>query len=79
MEYSKKQAQKFLQGKSPPDFAPEDYEVNYKNRATINELTPLGKKQLSNCKIYSGEKHSHEAQQPKKVDFIKLNEKNFKR
>ena len=40
---------------------------------------PLGKKQLSNCKIYSGEKHSHEAQQPKKVDFTKLNEKNFKR
>ncbi len=40
---------------------------------------PLGKKQLSNCKIYSGETHSHEAQQPKKIDFIKLNEKNFKR
>jgi large subunit ribosomal protein L13 len=40
---------------------------------------PLGKKQLSNCKIYSGEKHSHEAQQPKKVDFISLNEKNSKR
>ena len=40
---------------------------------------PLGKKQLSNCKIYSGEKHSHEAQQPKKIDFIHLNEKNFKR
>ena len=40
---------------------------------------PLGKKQLSNCKIYSGEKHSHEAQLPKKVDFNKLNEKNFKR
>ena len=47
LEYSKKQALKFLQGKSPPDFAPEDYEVNYKNRATINELTPLGKKQLA--------------------------------
>ena len=40
---------------------------------------PLGKKQLSNCKIYSGEKHSHEAQQPKKVDFFSINEKNFKR
>ena len=25
---------------------------------------PLGKKQLSNCKIYSGEKHFHDAQQP---------------
>ena len=40
---------------------------------------PLGKKQLSNCKIYSGENHSHEAQKPKKVDFTKLNAKNFKR
>jgi len=40
---------------------------------------PLGKKQLSNCKIYSGEKHSHEAQQPKKIDFFSLNEKNSKR
>ena len=47
LDYSKKQAEKFLQGKSPPDFAPEDYEINYKNRATINDLTELGKKQLS--------------------------------
>ena len=47
LDYSKKQAKKFLQGKSPPDFAPEDYEINYKNRATINDLTELGKKQLS--------------------------------
>ena len=47
LEYSKKQAQKFLKGKSPPDFAPEDYEVNYKNRATLSDLTTLGKKQLA--------------------------------
>ena len=40
---------------------------------------PLGKKQLSNCKIYAGENHSHEAQQPKKIDFEKLNKKNIKR
>ena len=40
---------------------------------------PLGKKQLSNCKIYSGESHSHEAQKPKKIEFAKLNLKNFKR
>ena len=45
--YAKKQSQKFLQGKSPPDFAAEDYEVAYKNRATIKDLTPLGKKQLA--------------------------------
>ena len=40
---------------------------------------PLGKKQLSNCKIYPGEDHSHLAQQPTKIDFIKLNNKNSKR
>ena len=40
---------------------------------------PLGRKQLSNCKIYSGEQHSHEAQQPKKIEFDKLNQKNHKR
>ena len=47
LEYAKKQAQKFLEGKSPPDFAPEDYEINYKNRAKIEDLTPLGKIQLA--------------------------------
>ena len=40
---------------------------------------PLGKKQLSNCKIYSGEQHSHEAQKPTRLDFNKLNNKNSKR
>ena len=40
---------------------------------------PLGKKQLTNCKIYSGDSHSHEAQQPKKIEFAKLNYKNNKR
>jgi large subunit ribosomal protein L13 len=40
---------------------------------------PLGRQQLSNCKIYSGEEHSHTAQQPQKIDFEKLNNKNIKR
>ena len=40
---------------------------------------PLGKKQLSNCKIFAGEQHSHDAQQPTKIEFEKLNQKNFKR
>jgi hypothetical protein len=47
LAYAKKQSIKFLEGKSPPDFAPEDYEVTYKNRATIKDLTSLGKKQLA--------------------------------
>ena len=47
LAYDKKQSQKFLEGKSPPDFAAEDYEVTYKNRAKIKDLTLLGKKQLA--------------------------------
>jgi len=47
IEYVKKQAINFLKGKSPPDFAAEDYEVNYKDRATIGDLTKLGKKQMA--------------------------------
>ena len=39
---------------------------------------PLGKKQLSNCKIYPNEQHKHEAQNPKVLDFGKLNRKNIK-
>jgi len=40
---------------------------------------PLGRQQLSNCKIYRGQDHSHDAQQPKIIDFSKLNNKNSKR
>ena len=45
--YANKQSKKFLTGKSPPDFAAEDYEVNYKDRATTKDLSDLGKKQLA--------------------------------
>ena len=38
---------------------------------------PLGKKQLSNCKIYRGENHKHEAQNPTKYDFASMNKKNI--
>ena len=40
---------------------------------------PLGYKQLSNCKIFPGSEHSHDAQKPEIVDFTNLNKKNFKR
>jgi len=46
LDYAKKQAKKFLEGKSPPDFAPEDYEVNYEGRIKLNDLTNLAKKQM---------------------------------
>ena len=47
LEYTIKQSKKFLEGKSPPDFAPEDYEINYKGRIKLENLSNLAKKQLA--------------------------------
>ena len=47
LDYMRKQAKKFLKGESPPDFAAEDFETNYKGRIKIQNLTPLAKKQLA--------------------------------
>ena len=38
---------------------------------------PLAKKQLSKLKIYKGVIHPHESQNPKVIDFSKINSKNF--
>ena len=38
---------------------------------------PLGRQQLSNCKIYSGPDHSQQAQNPTQLDISKLNRKNI--
>ena len=38
---------------------------------------PLAKKQLSKLKIYKGVVHPHESQNPKVIDFSKINSKNF--
>jgi len=46
LDYTLKQSKKFLEGKSPPDFAPEDYEVDYKGRIKLENLSSLAKKQL---------------------------------
>ena len=40
---------------------------------------PLAKKQLTKLKIYNGEKHPHEIQKPKLIEFEKLNKKNIVR
>ena len=37
---------------------------------------PLGKQQLSNCKIYRDSYHKHEAQNPKTIDIASMNRKN---
>ena len=39
---------------------------------------PLAKKQLSKLKIYKGKSHPHESQNPKVVDFSKINSKNVR-
>tara|TARA_Y100001958_G_C20987856_1_gene376498 strand:- start:103 stop:561 length:459 start_codon:yes stop_codon:yes gene_type:complete len=38
---------------------------------------PLAKKQLTKLKIYNGDKHPHDVQKPKIIDFEKLNKKNI--
>ena len=37
---------------------------------------PLGRRQLSNLRVYPGAEHPHEAQQPEKIDIGKMNPKN---
>jgi len=45
-KYIQIQKEHFLEGRSAPDFAAEDREVHYKNRATFDDLTDLGKKAM---------------------------------
>ena len=44
--YARRQADAFQVGRSAPDFAAEDYEVNFEGRATVDDLTELGRRQL---------------------------------
>jgi hypothetical protein len=44
--YLAKQAPAFLTGKTPPDFAPDDFEVDFRGRGAEADLTPLGRSQL---------------------------------
>ena len=37
---------------------------------------PLGRKQISNCKIFKDSNHTHEAQNPQLIDISKMNRKN---
>ncbi len=45
--YALRQANSFISGRSAPDFAAEDYEVDFNGRATIHDLTELGKQQMA--------------------------------
>ena len=44
--FMERQAPAFLSGCSSPDFAPENYEVDFAGRATPEDLTPLGLRQM---------------------------------
>jgi Protein of unknown function (DUF1479) len=44
--YLARQAPAFLSGRTPPDFAPDDFEVDFVGRGTEIDLTPLGRSQL---------------------------------
>jgi Gig2-like len=44
--YLDKQAPAFLSGQSPPDFAPDNFEVDFRGRAREADLTPLGRSQM---------------------------------
>lgn len=44
--YLPKQKDAFQAGRSAPDFAAMDFEVDFKGRATVDDLTPLGREQM---------------------------------
>jgi len=48
------------------------------NKAVERMITrgPLGRKQMSNLRVYPGPKHPHEAQQPAVLDVASMNPKN---
>ena len=39
---------------------------------------PLGRMQMGNLRVYPGAEHPHEAQNPEKIDFAKINRKNMR-
>ena len=46
LNYVRQQAEHFLTGRSSPDFAAEDFEVDFVGRATIDDLTDVGRAQM---------------------------------
>lgn len=44
--FAARQAPAFLAGRSSPDFAPEDYELDFAGRALVSDLSELGLKQM---------------------------------
>ena len=64
--------------------SPETYKEKNKTREILKLAVkrmlpggPLAKKQLTKLKIYSGEKHPHEIQNPKIINFESINKQNI--
>ena len=79
---------KYFKHTGHPGGIKETSPLNLKNKNKSEEILklavkrmlpggPLAKKQLTKLKIYNGEKHPHEIQKPKIVNFEKLNKKNI--
>jgi hypothetical protein len=43
----------FLSGRTPPDFAPDDFEVDFHGRGAEGDLTALGRRQLGLPALHS--------------------------
>ena len=79
---------KYYRHTSYPGGIKESTPINLKEKNKTQEILklavkrmlpggPLAKKQLTKLKIYNGEKHPHEIQKPKLIDFKKLNKRNL--
>ncbi len=66
-------AEKILDGKFP------ERVMKKAVQRMLPKESPLARQQLSNFKVYCGPDHPHEAQQPVKIDFASMNDKNVKR
>ncbi len=65
---------------STPSFLQEKNKTHEILKLAVKRMLPggpLAKKQLTKLKVYNGEKHPHEIQKPKVINFEKLNKKNL--
>ncbi len=65
---------------STPSFLKEKNKTEQILKLAVRRMLPggpLAKKQLTKLKIYNGDKHPHENQKPKVIDFKKLHKKNI--
>ena len=65
---------------STPSFLVEKNKTNEILKLAVKRMLPggpLAKKQLTKLNIYNGEKHPHDVQNPKVIDFEKLNKSNI--